>query len=148
MIWIKYMCLFCRILLVMIFPFVSQISYLLILICSPSEHITPKLSAHCMLCYKSGQSSSSLFQCIFTTACLTIIIMGLWYVFLSGESGMRLWFQRVILTVLLFLRAGFCLMPPQTRPGPLLCTQLTLSETHSDSQFVMSANPCCPRLGY
>ena len=99
-------------------------------------------------CYKSLGSCLSHAVRLLLKWTRNNYFMGLWYVFLSGESGMRLWFQRVILTVLLFLRAGFCLTPPQTRPGPLLCTPLTPSETPSESQFVMSASACCPKLNY
>lgn len=59
---------------------------------------------------------------------------------------MCLWFQQIIPTVLRFLRAGSCQTLRQTRPGPLLCRLLTLSETASDSLYVQSTSAWHPTL--
>jgi len=78
-----------------------------------------------------------------------VIVMNIMTVIclLSGEGGIRLWFQRIIPTVLRFLRAGSCRTPRRTRPGPPLCTLLTPSETASDPPCVLwTAASCHPAL--
>lgn len=66
--------------------------------------------------------------------------------FLSGESGMCLWFQRIIPTALQFLRAGSYQTTRQTRPGPLLCTLQTPSETSVPPTSAGAAGVHCRAL--
>ncbi len=60
-------------------------------------------------------------------------LLGLKNVFLSGENGICLWFQQIILMVPLFLIAGSCQTLRRIRPGLLLYKPLTMRETPSDS---------------